>query len=304
MLSTEEKQYLTWLTAEAYEGWGAIIDLGPWLGSSSAALAEGLVEGGHQASVHSYDLFRWEEYMNGSADLDLEVGADFQDQFRLYTEPWKDRIKAHKGDLHATTWGGGPIEILFVDAAKSWSLLEAILDIFGSSLEPGRSRVVLQDHRHFHHAFLPLVFDGQPDLWSRRESVDVGTTVTFTPRQPVPAAGMARQLNEGTWSFLESTEILEACLLSEAGFGRRCLRLTHLYLSLCDDDSEIFDRCRESVFLRDRLTGDHIALREGWQKLQEGHHAAADQIALSILTGDPTVAEATLLRARISQAKG
>ena len=45
MLSDEEKQYLVWLTATAFEGWGAIVDLGCWLGSSSAALAEGLKRG-------------------------------------------------------------------------------------------------------------------------------------------------------------------------------------------------------------------------------------------------------------------
>src|ERR1044071_7787881 len=78
MLTLEEKQYLTWLTSETFEGWGAVVDLGPWLGSSSAALAEGLKRRGSHQRIRSFDLFRWDcGYMDDVASTGLKQNDDF-----------------------------------------------------------------------------------------------------------------------------------------------------------------------------------------------------------------------------------
>ena len=100
MLSREELQYLSWLTSEAYEGWGAIVDLGPWLGSSTAALAGGLRRTGRSAVVRAFDLFRWvRSYMEDSAPEDLPEGKDFEFLFRRHTAPFSSWINAEKQDL-------------------------------------------------------------------------------------------------------------------------------------------------------------------------------------------------------------
>ena len=57
LLGPEEQQYLTWLTSEKYQGWGAIVELGAWLGSSSVCLAEGLRRCGSDAKIHTFDRF-------------------------------------------------------------------------------------------------------------------------------------------------------------------------------------------------------------------------------------------------------
>src|SRR5579872_1359184 len=78
MLSYEERQYLTWLTAERFEGWGAIVDLGPWLGGSSALLAEGVRRQGKKNRIFSFDLFKWDRrYMEPHAPEGLQDGDDF-----------------------------------------------------------------------------------------------------------------------------------------------------------------------------------------------------------------------------------
>ena len=68
MLSHEEKQYLVWLTAVKFEGWGAIVDLGPWLGSS-AALAEGRCG---EAEKEALDVLRGSQGDESTIDYSLK----------------------------------------------------------------------------------------------------------------------------------------------------------------------------------------------------------------------------------------
>ena len=181
MLTGEELQYLIWVVATQYTGWGAVVDLGPWVGSSTAALADGLRRSGVPAKVvHSYDLFEWRrDYMEQYAPENLPEGSDFRPLLLRNVAEYRDLVSAEKMDLFAPNWSGEPIEILFVDAAKSWGLLNAILRGFGPYLVPGKSRVILQDFRFFHTYWLPLVFDSRPDVWREVEGVGDGTTVSF-----------------------------------------------------------------------------------------------------------------------------
>lgn len=189
MLDDEERRYFMWVTSAAYEGFGAVVDLGPWLGGSSVALAEGLRRRGRPVKVHSFDIFLWDaNYMRENFACDLPEGADFQPLFRRHTAAYADWIDDRKMDLMHGAWDGGPIEILFVDAAKSWGLLREILRVFGPHLVPGRSRVIHQDFRHPPCPWLPLACDSRPDVWRQVESVEVGTTVTFVPQRKLAAA--------------------------------------------------------------------------------------------------------------------
>jgi hypothetical protein len=182
MLTHEELQYLSWLTAEVYEGWGAIIDLGPWLGSSSAALADGLRRAGRVGTVRAFDLFQWSRsYMESQAPENLPEGEDFQFLFRRHIAPFAAWMDAEKQDLMHYRWEGGPIEILFVDAAKSWELTNQILRGFGQALVPNKSRVILQDYRFWYTYWLPLIFDSRPDVWEEAERIEYGTTGSFRP---------------------------------------------------------------------------------------------------------------------------
>lgn len=211
MLTAEELQYLSWLTASAWQGHGAIVDLGPWLGCSTAALAHGLSERAAVAKVHSLDLFRWrthymDQHRRPTDGPPLRDGDDFLDEFRRWTQPYARWIEAQRADLLEATWNGGEIEILFVDAAKSWALLNATLKTFGPHLRPGASRVVLQDFGDYHTHWLPLVFDSRPDLWREVEAVEIGTTVTFEPLRALRAGDQG--YSEASFSVAAAERIL------------------------------------------------------------------------------------------------
>ena len=137
MLSFEEQQYLTWLTAEKFENFGAIVELGCWLGASSVALAEGLRRRGSETVIRSFDLFRWEPYMENVTHVGLREGEDFLPLYMQEIGDYARWIRPQKQDLMDYTWPEGPIEILFIDSAKTWDLVNAVLKGFGPHLVPG-----------------------------------------------------------------------------------------------------------------------------------------------------------------------
>jgi hypothetical protein len=274
MLSDEEKQYLTWLTAERYEGWGAVVDLGPWLGSSSAALAEGLRRQNSTARVQSYDLFKWDrEYMSAIAAEDLEPGDDFRPLFMREVGEYASMIDAHKEDVSRLRWSGGPIEILFVDVAKTWDLTNAVFRGFGHALVPGKSRVVLQDFRHHSTHWLPLVFDSRPDLWTEAEAVEDGWTVTFIPQKKLDGPdGVTSDYAEDDFS-LETAETLMRARMAKESDSNSGLLLRSLYRkALLEGDPAVCDRLRRELLeresedaLREIEDIEPLLLQRGWR---------------------------------------
>lgn len=165
MTTLEERLYLRQLAEIWFTGRGAVVDLGSWLGSTVAALAQGLElnrrSEAQTACVHAYDLFRWASYMDGHvAESELAgrylPGDSFVDEFQRRVKPWQGRVQVHAGDLATAVWQQGPIELLIVDAMKSWELAEAIAREFYPALTPGASRLLHQDFAHYATPWIPL----------------------------------------------------------------------------------------------------------------------------------------------------
>ncbi len=295
MLSREECQYLLWLTSERYDGWGAVVDLGPWLGGSTAALAEGLRRRGKGGVVHSLDLFRWEpDYMGAVAAEPLAEGADFQHVFARHTAPWADFIRARQADLSRFEWDGGPIELLFVDAAKTWDLANAILAGFGDHLVPGRSRVVLQDFRYHETHWLPLIFDSQPAVWRQVEAVREGWTVTFELLQPLRTAdGPHRTWSDADFPLEVAEPLLRRRMMTEHP-DNATLFLRMLYRRvLVEGTPEQATRLRSQLLAtgidpRDLARTEDVAallVPSGWQRYERGDYASALAIADRAIAG-------------------
>src|SRR4051794_6095291 len=70
MLAHSERRLLHWMARDVWEGWGAIVDAGCFLGGSTASFASGLrarseppAGGGSQPPISTYDRFEAEQYM-------------------------------------------------------------------------------------------------------------------------------------------------------------------------------------------------------------------------------------------------
>lgn len=154
MLLSDELRLLNFLAQDVYRGAGAIVDAGSFLGGSTVALAEGLRRNPRwprsmsAKPIHSYDKFEVEDWTRG-VYFDEKV-ANFRDQFDRNIAPYADLVEVHAGDIREHPWNGGPIEILFIDVAKHWTVCDWVTWQFFPHLIPGRSLVVQQDYLYHH----------------------------------------------------------------------------------------------------------------------------------------------------------
>lgn len=152
MLTREELRMLRWLGREYYAGEGCICDLGAFLGGSTMALADGLMDAGWAgARIHSYDRHRidettWSRYVGDR--LPFPEGGNFLPAVPVLMGDRAEVVTFHTGDFPAAPLPAEPIEILFVDIAKTAMTSDHVACAFFPRLIPGRSVVVQQDYFH------------------------------------------------------------------------------------------------------------------------------------------------------------
>jgi hypothetical protein len=152
MLMDDELRLLEFLTDEYYRG-GAIVDAGCFLGGSTVALASGLRRNlsrrglPEQPLIHSYDLFRIEDWTRGIYFPETaKAGDSTRALFDRNVANHASLIDVREGDITASRLPDGPIEILFIDVAKHWTVCDWITENLFPLLVPGRSVVVQQDY--------------------------------------------------------------------------------------------------------------------------------------------------------------
>jgi hypothetical protein len=190
MLSIEERQLLAWLTESYWEGEGAIVDGGCFLGGSTLALGEGLranTSAPSDARIDVFDLFEVEPYM---VDMyfegkGLRAGDSFRGEFDRATAQIADLLEVHDGDLAQLGWDGQPIEVLFVDFAKSWSLNDVVIREFFPCLIPNRSVVIQQDYAFAFQPWIAITMEHLREYFEAVAFAEYNTAV-FVCRKQVP----------------------------------------------------------------------------------------------------------------------
>jgi hypothetical protein len=202
MLGLEERKLLYHLARNIYRGEGAVVELGAFCGSSTCCLAAGLRDNPLAAGrrIHSYDNFTASEtylvdFIRNHFGRHLRLGESFAAIFHEVTAPFADLIETHPGDLLAQHWPVGvPIEILFVDVAKTLALSAKVLTEFFPHLTPAKSIVVHQDFYHPTAFYLPVVMDFLMDHFSIIETGRDWSVVfrieTAIPQEKLQLAGL------------------------------------------------------------------------------------------------------------------
>ena len=157
MLMADELRLLHYLADEYYTGEGAIVDAGCFLGGSTLALADGLRRNlrrrgvDEEKLIHSYDRFEIEGWTIGSYFPEsAQAGESFEPLFRSNIAPYASLVEVHPGNILSHTWTGGPVEILFIDVAKHWTVCDRVTWQFFPRLIPGKSVVIQQDYLYHH----------------------------------------------------------------------------------------------------------------------------------------------------------
>lgn len=233
MLSKEELRYLTWLGAETWTGRGEILEIGPWLGGSTHALAEGVrrSERGGPGVLTSVDSFIWKNFMGDRSGLKLADGESFLPQFQRNMEtfggivtPLRARLpdeaaagdpdaedvrSTHFSDEELFRWPAErPIEILFVDGAKSYSGLRHLLIETAESLVPEQSFLIFQDYKFWGAYWVPLLVELLGDRVATAHVLR-HNTVSFRVRAPLSRARMEDLPTFGALDWRRGLELLE-----------------------------------------------------------------------------------------------
>lgn len=201
MLTYAERAALFSLARQVRPG-TRIIDAGCFVGGSTACLALGVSERlEHPVPViHSYDLFLVDYAATTHYPAligDREVGADLRPVFEsVVGGDLLPYVEVHPGDLLAQRWGGAPIDVLFVDVAKTWDLSDHVAREFFPSLVPGRSILVQQDYIHEWLPWIHITMQLLDDFFEPVMVVDGSPSVLFASARQVRVSDLPRHLRD------------------------------------------------------------------------------------------------------------
>lgn len=172
MITQDAMRYYQWL-GERASGAGEAVEVGCWLGRTTACLAEGLAanrsfEG---RRLHVFDKFTWDALLAKHVvdnwadftpeaaatlaslrpgDSNLELFLEFCSAYRHVIEPHPCYIyrEGESGTLPPPEWHGGPITLFVQDLTNNYELVRQIWDVFAPSFIPGETTVVFLQHGH------------------------------------------------------------------------------------------------------------------------------------------------------------
>jgi hypothetical protein len=205
MLNPEELRMLRWLTSSYYVGEGAIVDGGCFLGGSTAALAQGLRDVGSTHKIDSYDLFVADEESAASHGRGKFIaGSNIRPLFDANIAAYADLVTVHHGDILQHPWNGRPIEILFVDVAKTVAINDMLISTMFTSFIPNRSIVIQQDYLHYYLPWIHITMEKLVDHFSYL--ADTGyNSVIFGVTKAISKSDAER----AQWPNLSVTERIE-----------------------------------------------------------------------------------------------
>jgi hypothetical protein len=212
MLHPSEQQLLRWMARDAYTGVGAIIDLGCWMGGSTAALVTGLRENrrvpDRSKVVDTYDYFLWHSsYDRYNLGFGLEPGQSFQHEFDKAVEPWHSNIRLHVGNIEHAVWDGGPIEFLFVDIMKDEVSTRVVARTFFPHVIAGVTYLIHQDYKHYYTFWLHILMFRMRNHFAPALNVHDASSVVFQAVTPPTDTEVSAACD---FSTLTATELTAA----------------------------------------------------------------------------------------------
>jgi hypothetical protein len=261
MLSKGERRLLYALARDYASSHAAIVDGGCFLGGSTAALLAGLRDRSDQRAgppLHSYDLFRVEAYTIEKFfhdDPKVRVGDSFRSRFDANVAGFDLPHVVHEGDITKSGWGGGPIDVLFLDVLKTWEVNDAVLRDFFPSLRPGRSVIVHQDYGSGWSPWIPITVELMRDSLRLVDGIEWGSHVFFV-EQEIPAALMQR----GVSSLDLETKfgLIDQAIARSEGWVRGMIELGRTPLVIERDGMEV--GLRDLDRIADRYRGSDLVL--------------------------------------------
>jgi hypothetical protein len=184
-MTTDAERECYYRLASDAAGKGAIVELGAWLGASTAYIAAGIRDSGVDTKVLVYDKFESKPghiakvrafYDRRGIDA-VPVGPSLQ-AFRDNLGPLMQFVSPHQCQIETIRWPGEPIALLVTDAPKRVPAISAVLMALRDALQPG-AIMAWQDFCHFPSYEIPACLYRLRDHLEFVEAVVPGTTLVF-----------------------------------------------------------------------------------------------------------------------------
>jgi SAM-dependent methyltransferase/uncharacterized protein YbaR (Trm112 family) len=234
MLGFEERQLPAHLARSVAAADGTMVELGCYLGGSTAALLEGALLGGADRNkrgplLHSYDLFVANDYMvdHSLKEHGVKTGESFVHVFKRLLGANVRYVETHPGDIRAEVWQGGPISLLYVDILWGWDINRRVIGQFYTALRPG-SRLIHQDYIYSFYPWLPVSMEWLVGRgYFSFESFAKNSTVSFLCEKSPDADACADFEN---FSTADKCALLRRSQSRFTGYPRELLRLSEAVL--------------------------------------------------------------------------
>jgi hypothetical protein len=280
MLGDEERRALWWLGRHHATGEGAVVDAGAFLGASAFCLASGAaadpVPAKRRRLIHSYDYFSAiDDYVAQFITEKFRptsAGDSYLDIFEWQTGRYKEYVTAYSGDFLQHKWDGQPIEILFIDIAKTPELNSHLIKNMFSCLIPEKTVVIQQDFYHCWHPHIHISMEYLREYFEMVDGCVLWQSRIYRCTRPIPDAAIA-ELAAYAFSADEKRALLEAAADRESGDMKAMIETARLWQVLCDGDLDRFAH-DEAAFWRRWPRGSGALWARQMGELAD-HHALA-----------------------------
>lgn len=199
----ERRCYYRWTKEVASTG--AVVELGAWLGASTAYIAAGLRDAGVATKAQVYDRFVWKPSSHDKK-AGGPIGMAPLAAFNQNLGPLLAHVAVHMGELNHFAWKGGRIALLVSDAPKRIPEISRVLTAVTPSVTAGMV-MAWQDFGYFPSYDIPAALMRLGDRVEFVEAVYPGTTAVFrvvTPWKAAEVSPAALSLQRWTPDDVES----------------------------------------------------------------------------------------------------
>jgi hypothetical protein len=213
--------------------------------------------------VHAYDYFKVVDAYVGAAIAahfrPIKTGESYLDIFSAQTSAYADMIRAYPGDFLGHVWPATPIEILFIDIAKTPELCAHAVGQFFPNLIPGQSVLVHQDYFHCWHPYIHIGMEYLDEEFELMHELVPHQSRVWRLVKPIPAEKIARLTADGLDRAMRMA-LLERLIRKSSPTCRPMIEVARLWQMCLDGDAEgamtEFDRL-DDVY-------DYAGRRELW----------------------------------------
>lgn len=249
MLGDEERRALFWIAKNAYLGRGAIVDAGAFIGASAFCLAAGAAQSGKAPTdrpvVYSFDYFSAiDNYVVDFISREIRPIADgesYLDVFEGQTRRYRSLIEARSGDFLNQGWGSQPIEVLFIDIAKTQDLNSHVVKEFFPNLVVGQSTVIQQDFYHLWHPYIHITMEYLSEYFELVDEYVSHQSRVYLYSKKIPAKAL-RRVVDYDFSVDERRDLLRRAADRSHSPVREMLEAIVVYQCALDHDAVAFEQ--------------------------------------------------------------